>query len=133
MDYVWKPFTEKDLALAKLFAQKAKLSGDIKPEFWNTEQDRDTIILGGFSITRVAGTKERHSVLGTRLLPCDEYIVDAASTTYSHISGYDTDYVEVGRAYTLFDALKICAHAELDWALDGMEFPELATEPEEQF
>lgn len=123
--YELKPFTEKDVWLAQAFAEKAKVYLHQPAFLHSTEKDNDTIVLGSFTIMRVEGAKTHTSILGESTEPCDEYVVDVEAPSYSSVWGHNVDVVEVVRCHTFYEALKACAHAELEWALDSMEFPEL--------
>ena len=119
----YRPFAQADVDLASEFSGKAKLWNCAEPaQMDSTERDNDTIMVGAFSITKVEGAAESVDLLGTHVVPCDEYVVEAELRTFSQTHGEGSDTVEITRCSTFFDALKACAHAELEWKLDEMEF-----------
>ena len=48
------------------------------------------------------------------------FAVTTEKQDYDSDIGYTSDVVEIGREKSLFKALKVCAHAQLDWSLDSI-------------
>jgi hypothetical protein len=119
-----KQFTETDAQLASAFAAKIPLWGDNAARIESVESEHDSITVGCWTITRMDSTRTEHSLLGDRVIPCDEYVVTAEVITPSNSRWEpdDGDVVEVARESNFYNALKACALAELGWSIDQMEF-----------
>jgi hypothetical protein len=117
-------FSEAEANMAQSFADKANLwqrvAGTVSIE--SQETDEDTLQIGVFSVTKVIDSKVRHSILGEQTLEAVCFVVTTELQEYSSDIGYSSDVAEIAREWTLKDALKACAHAQLEWALDAMEF-----------
>lgn len=117
-------FTPSHVEMAQSFADKAKLRNS-EPgtvTIASQETDNDTLQIGVFFITQVEDTQVRHSILGEHITPAVCFVVTTELQEYSSDTGYSSDVAELARESTLKGALKACAHAQLEWTLDAMEF-----------
>lgn len=115
-------FTQTDVAMAQSFADKAKLWQSGPVTIASVEGDNDTLQVGAFAITQVEDTRVTKSILGERIEPAIAFVVTAGLQRYCRDTGDEVDIVDIAREWTLRKALQACAHAELDWALDSMEY-----------
>lgn len=115
-------FDQSHVAMAQSFADKAKLWQNKPVGIESQETENDTLEIGAFCITKVMDTQRVNSILGEHTKDAIAYIVTAGMQEYDSEIGYHGDFVELAREWTLQKALRACAHAELDWALDAMAY-----------
>lgn len=115
-------FTKNDLDLAQSFADKANLQQTGPVTMVTLETDNDTLEVGVFCITKVVDTQVSSSILGKQTKEAVAYVVSTALQEYDSDTGYSTDVAEIAREWTLHNALKACAHAELEWTLESIEY-----------
>ena len=113
-------FSINDLDFAQRFLDVSKLWASSKAYIDSVEQNNDSIIMGAFTITKLAVTKDLTSLLGINQVPIVDYIISYEKQTYSYEDGPDSCMIECGREKSFAEALKTCAKTELDWRLDNI-------------
>lgn len=115
-------FTHSEAELAQSFADKANLQQTGPVTIGSLETDNDTLEVGVFCITRVLDTQVTNSILGEQSREAVAYVVSTELQEYSSDTGYSSDVAEITREWSLHEALKACAHAELEWRLESIEY-----------
>ena len=112
-------FTQNEAEMAQSFIDKASLWQN-KPVLIRTEEnENDTLEVGAFFITKVMDTQVTKSILGEHTQQAVAYVVTTTLPEFNSDAGYSEDVAEIAREWTLPNALKACAHAELEWKLDS--------------